>query len=834
VAGLLNIVVSGDEEERYIDNVAEGYPGVETETGRWHDLGEILKMRIAEVESNLLRWVVPTTRPDGIRQTRGIRVRELIGDRMAHLNSDSLGDLVGRPYGLAGLVLVALDEWLKAGDYANWNEADVAVQIGKICAGILNWTLVGIGTLNTNRANDQLVLAGYNIGVMMGIATSTQATGGESSWRTWLVHNSGCGIDRMLILDRDMVFELIIWELVVDNPDWVEEDEESRWGGARMLGEAERLWEMAVEVARDNANTEDDDEEEDEPCNVNTDKAVWNSGMTRISLKMGAMNGCGEKMSPFGYEPIRPSGAMKYVWRSGGGLVEDEKLGEVYEVMRDVQGWRCGIGLCYYIDTEKRVAMIGADVLGLAFTVSTQKWVKVVSWTGRGMADRNEVRMVDSQYGDYKWLIEVVVPDRVWDAGVELWKKGIFLMSDLADVGWTEEAAKELWPDEVEQLERTLEDDLRFILRNDKVEVRGFGGWLNFQGAHSCLGSIRFSECGDRERRTAPMVRGYRALGVVQGDSHKEGIVDRWVDTVGMVKWLGMFIEKTRKWGRQETVSEMANWLLRVVPADGMDTEGNRWELWPTIWIDGAGRTGWIWRGRMVANPEGWMNKEDVNMVMAPVVWDSQVGWKEGWTGLSRCGGTIPGMEVSVLEALLTGKAGTEGYMISDSGTLVGGRSGESDGDLRYKWEGLKEWVGWKVYFASASGFRFTEMVRRLNGSEFKETDWTKMVNGMSTLSSYKVLSSYTVVVDKKAAERVAGMEQLISEIGRVDTKSYFAKGYGWESRNTDWGYLRVMPIKMSELIYAKGRIPVWSVNDEGELVNIGKDLTVEKKGEVE
>jgi hypothetical protein len=38
----------------------------------------------------------------------------------------------------------------------------------------------------------------------------------------------------------------------------------------------------------------------------------------------------------------------------------------------------------------------------------------------------------------------------------------------------------------------------------------------------------------------------------------------------------------------------------------------------------------------------------------------------------------------------------------------------------------------------------------------------------------------------------------------------------------------------MSEMIYAKGRIPVWSVNDEGELVNIGKDLNVEKKGEVE
>jgi hypothetical protein len=818
------MVVSGDEEERYIDNEAERYPGVETEAGRWHDLGEILKMRIGEVESNLLRWVVPTTRPDGIRRTRGIRVRGLIGDRLAYLNSDSLGGLVESPDGLAGLVLVALDEWVKVGNYANWNEADVAIQIGKICAGILNWNRGAIETLGVDRFNGQWALAGYNVGVMMGIATSTQATG-EESWRNWVSTYSNCVIGPILNLGSYMVFDLMMEELVVENPYWVEDDIEDRWGGVAMLREAERLWESSVEVARDNAITEDDDEEENEPpYNVNIGRAVWNSGMTRISLMM-APDGYGEKMSPFSYEPIRPSGEVKYAWSSGGGLVEDEKLREVYEMMIDVQGWRCGIGLCYYIDTEKRVAMIGADVLGLAFTGDIQKWVRMVSWTGRGMADRNEVRMVDSQYGDYKWLIEVVVPDRVWDAGIELWKKGIFLMSDLADVGWAEEAARELWPDEVKQLERHMDDDLRTILRNDRVKVRGFGGWLNFQGAHSCLGNVRFSECRDRDRRTAPMVRGHRALGVVQGDSHKEGMVDRWVDTEGMVRWLGMFIEKTKKWGRQETVSEMANWLLRVVPADGMDTKGNRWELWPAIWIDGAGRTSWIWRGRMVANPEGWMNKEDVNMEWPPVVWNSQVGWKKGWTGLNRCGGTIPGMEMSVLEALLTGKAGTEGYMISEGGTLVGGRSGESNGELKDKWEGLKEWVGWKIYFIVANGVRFIGMLRRLNEPEFKETDWTKMVNGMSTLVG---------VVDKKAAERVAGMEQLISEIGMVNTKTYITKEYGWESRTNDWGYLRVMPIKMSEMIYAKGRIPVWSVNDEGELVNIGKDLNVEKKGEVE
>jgi len=237
VAGLLNMVVSGDEEERYIDNEAERYPGVETEAGRWHDLGEILKMRIGEVESNLLRWVVPTTRPDGIRRTRGIRVRGLIGDRLAYLNSDSLGGLVESPDGLAGLVLVALDEWVKVGNYANWNEADVAIQIGKICAGILNWNRGAIETLGVDRFNGQWALAGYNVGVMMGIATSTQATG-EESWRNWVSTYSNCVIGPILNLGSYMVFDLMMEELVVENPYWVEDDIEDRWGGVAMLREA--------------------------------------------------------------------------------------------------------------------------------------------------------------------------------------------------------------------------------------------------------------------------------------------------------------------------------------------------------------------------------------------------------------------------------------------------------------------------------------------------------------------------------------------------------------------------------------------------------------------
>jgi len=548
--------------------------------------------------------------------------------------------------------------------------------------------------------------------------------------------------------------------------------------------------------------------------------------MTRIKLRMTRLfEGYGQPMKPFKYEPIRPNGEVKYAWRSGGGLVEDEKLGEVYAPMRDVQGWRCGIGLCYYIDTDKRVAMIGGDVLGLAFWGGNTKWMKMVSWTGRGLADRDEVRMIDGYYENSRWLVEMVVPDRVWDAGVELWKKGIFLMSDLADVGWAGEAAKDLWPEEVERIENNTGDEIEDLINDDKLVVEGMGGWLNFQGANSCLGNVRFSEINNRDRRTAPMVRAHRALGVVQGDSHKIGMVDRWVDTDGMVRWLGMFVEKTKKWGRQETVSEMANWLLRVVPADGMDIEGNRWELWPAVWADEAGRKGWIWRGRMVTNPKGWMKKEDRDMQITPTVWGDNVGWEEGWAGLDRCGVVIPGLEVSTLDMLLKGGTGTEGYMLTESGTLVGGRSSECCGELKDKWEALKEQVGWKVTFYVRSTESFIEMVRRLNREEYRETDWTTIVNrsvafenGNSQVSAF--------VVDMETAELIGHMRDVMRDVGGVNTEEYYPKGFTWESKNRDWGYLIVKPVKGSEMVYAKGRIPVWNVK-EGKLVNVGEKMEV-------